>query len=54
MLYREENQQGQIIIGGIDVAKLRNNKVYKLRKLGIVFQDFNYYLNLRFMKMLLP
>jgi cell division transport system ATP-binding protein len=42
MLYREEKPtKGQIIIGGIDVAKLRNSKVYKLRrKLGIVFQDF--------------
>lgn len=42
MLYREEKPtKGSIIIGGIDVAKLRNRKVYKLRrKLGIVFQDF--------------
>jgi cell division transport system ATP-binding protein len=42
MLNREERPtKGQIIIGGIDVAKLKNNKVYKLRrKLGIVFQDF--------------
>ncbi|MGI6329502.1 MAG: cell division ATP-binding protein FtsE [Bacilli bacterium] len=42
MLHREEKpNKGQIIIGGIDVAKLRNNKVYKLRrKLGVVFQDF--------------
>ena len=42
MLYREEKPtQGQIIVGGLDVAKLRNSKVYKLRrKLGIVFQDF--------------
>lgn len=42
MLYREEKPtKGRIIIGGIDVAKLRNGKVYKLRrKLGIVFQDF--------------
>ena len=42
MLYREENQtKGQIIVGGLDVAKLRNKKVYKLRrKLGIVFQDY--------------
>ena len=42
MLYREERPtKGEIIIGGIDVAKLRNGKVYKLRrKLGIVFQDF--------------
>ena len=42
MLYREEKPtKGQIIVGGINVAKLRNNKVYKLRrKLGIVFQDY--------------
>lgn len=42
MLYREEKPtQGQIIIGGINVAKLRNSKVYKLRRrLGIVFQDY--------------
>ena len=42
MLYREEKPtKGQIIVGGLDVAKLRNTKVYKLRrKLGIVFQDY--------------
>lgn len=42
MLYREERpNEGEIIIGGIDVAKLKNHKVYKLRrKLGIVFQDY--------------
>jgi cell division transport system ATP-binding protein len=42
MLYREEKPtQGKIIVGGINVARLRNNKVYILRrKLGIVFQDF--------------
>ena len=42
MLYREEKPtKGNINIGGIDVAKLRNRKVYKLRrKLGIVFQDY--------------
>ena len=42
MLYREEKPtKGQIIVGGLNVAKLRNGKVYKLRrKLGIVFQDF--------------
>jgi cell division transport system ATP-binding protein len=42
LLHREEKpNRGQIIIGGIDVAKLRNSKVYKLRrKLGVVFQDF--------------
>lgn len=42
MLYREERPtKGQVIVGGLDVAKLRNKKVYKLRrKLGIVFQDY--------------
>ena len=42
LLYREEKPtSGQIVVGGINVAKLRNNKVYKLRrKLGIVFQDY--------------
>ena len=42
MLYREEKPTtGKIIVGGLDVARLRNNKVYKLRrKLGIVFQDY--------------
>ena len=42
LLYREEKPtSGQILVGGINVAKLRNNKVYKLRrKLGIVFQDY--------------
>ena len=42
MLYREEKPtSGEIYVGGINVAKLRNKKVYKLRrKLGIVFQDY--------------
>lgn len=42
MLYREEKpDKGSIYIGGIDVARLKNRKVYKLRrKLGVVFQDF--------------
>lgn len=42
MLYREEKaNSGKIIVGGIDVNKLRNSKVYKLRrKLGVVFQDY--------------
>ena len=42
MLYREEKPtQGEIVIGGVRVDKLRNRKVYKLRrKIGIVFQDF--------------
>ena len=42
MLYREEKPtNGDIFIGNINVAKLKNRKTYKLRrKLGIVFQDF--------------
>lgn len=42
LLYREEKPtKGEVYIGGINVAKLLNRKVYKLRrKLGIVFQDY--------------
>ncbi len=42
LLYREEKPtKGSVMVGGINVAKLYNRKVYKLRrKLGIVFQDF--------------
>ncbi|MCI8588346.1 MAG: ATP-binding cassette domain-containing protein, partial [Bacilli bacterium] len=42
MLYREEKpSKGEIVVGGLNVAKLRNSRVYKLRrKLGIVFQDY--------------
>ncbi len=42
MLYREEKPtQGEIVIGGVRVDKLKNRKIYKLRrKIGIVFQDF--------------
>jgi len=42
LLYREERPtSGSVVVGGIDVAKLRNSKIYKLRrKLGVVFQDF--------------
>ena len=42
MLYREEKPtSGTVTVGGLNVGKLRNRKVYKLRrKLGIVFQDF--------------
>ena len=42
MLYREEKPtKGEINIAGINVAKLWNGKVYKLRRrLGIVFQDY--------------
>ena len=42
LLYRQEKPtKGDGYVGGINVAKLRNGKVYKLRrKLGIVFQDY--------------
>lgn len=42
MLYREEKPtSGKISVGGLDVGKLRNSKVYKLRrKIGVVFQDY--------------
>lgn len=42
MLYREEKPtKGEVFVGGINVAKLKNSKVYKLRrKIGIVFQDY--------------
>ena len=42
LLYREEKPtKGQVFVGGINVGKLRNGNVYKLRrKIGVVFQDF--------------
>ncbi len=42
LLYRQEKpSRGEVYVGGINVAKLRNRKVYKLRrKIGIVFQDY--------------
>ena len=42
LLYRQEKPtKGEVYVGGINVAKLRNGKVYKLRrKIGIVFQDY--------------
>ena len=42
MLYRAEKpDSGTINVGGVEVTKLRNRKVYKLRrKIGVVFQDF--------------
>lgn len=42
MLYREEKpSSGKIIVGGLDVGKIRNRKVYKLRrKIGVVFQNY--------------
>lgn len=42
MLYREEKPtKGDVMVGGVNVGKLRNRRVYKFRrKVGIVFQDF--------------
>ena len=42
LLYREEKpNRGSVMVGGINVARLRNGNVYKLRrKIGVVFQDF--------------
>lgn len=42
LLYREEKPtNGLVLVGGVNVGKLRNYNVYKLRrKIGIVFQDF--------------
>ncbi len=42
LLYRQEKPtKGEVYVGGINVAKLRNRKVYILRrKIGIVFQDY--------------
>ena len=42
LLYREEiPNRGEVRVGGINVSKLRNGNVYKLRrKIGVVFQDF--------------
>ena len=42
MLYREEKPtKGEIIVGGLNVARIRNSRVYKLRReLGIGFQDY--------------
>ena len=42
LLYRQEKPtKGEVYVGGINVSKLRNGKIYKLRrKLGIVFQDY--------------
>lgn len=48
LLYRQEKPTaGEVYVGGVNVAKLKNRKVYKLRrKLGIVFQDYKLLPNL--------
>lgn len=42
MIYREEKPtSGSINLGGLEVSKIKNRKVYKLRrKIGVVFQDY--------------
>ena len=42
LLYREiKPTSGKIMVGGIDVGRLRNRQVYKIRrKIGVVFQDY--------------
>ena len=42
LLYREEKpNRGTVYVGGVNVSKLRNSNIYKLRrKIGVVFQDF--------------
>ena len=42
MLYREEKPtSGKILVGGLDVGKIKDRKVYKLRrKIGVVFQNY--------------
>jgi len=42
LLYRQEKpSRGEVYVGGINVSKLKNRRVYKLRrKIGIVFQDY--------------
>mgnify|MGYP004513956027 CR=1 FL=1 len=48
LLYRQEKpSRGEVYVGGVNVAKLKNRRVYKLRrKLGIVFQDYKLLPNL--------
>ena len=37
----EKPNKGDVFVGGINVGKLKNGNVYKLRrKIGVVFQDF--------------
>ncbi|MBR1376195.1 MAG: cell division ATP-binding protein FtsE [Bacilli bacterium] len=42
LLYRElKPTKGTILVGGINVGKIPNRKVYKIRrKMGVVFQDY--------------
>lgn|SRR5574344_537642 len=42
LLYRElKPTKGSILVGGINVGKIPNRKVYKIRrKIGVVFQDY--------------
>lgn len=42
LVYREETPtRGQVLVGGVDVSKMKESKVpYLRRRMGIVFQDF--------------
>lgn len=42
MLYREEKPtKGEVILGGVIISKIRDSKVYWIRrKMGVIFQDF--------------
>ncbi len=42
LIYREEKpSRGQVLLGGVDVARIKDRNVYQLRRrMGIVFQDF--------------
>ena len=49
MLYREEKPtKGKILVGGIDVAKLRNRKVYKIRRNYQLLPKYTAYENVAF------
>lgn len=42
LIYREEiAEKGQVLVGGVDVSRIKDQNVYHLRRrMGIVFQDF--------------
>ena len=42
MMYREEKPtKGEVILGGVIISKIRDSKVYWIRrKMGVIFQDF--------------
>ena len=48
LLYRQEKpSRGEVYVGGINVSKLKNRRVYKLRrKIGILLQDYKLLTNM--------